>query len=166
MELSLSRVGTNAWTDTFPGEVVRLPRAEAAVTRRDYESASHPARSGEGYARLRARLDEVNALAHAIRREDLHGELRKLYPPYPPGQEVSLDALDWLPGLRKQIEALRSPAAPQAEAASGRDATTAERIAGNIGEASRRQLAGLDWRQAISMNRQLLEGLAWEPTNQ
>jgi len=166
MEVSLSRIGARAWTDFVPGEVARLPRAEAAVPRRDFEPARQPAMPGEAYARLRARLDEVNALAHTIRREGLHGELRKLYPPYPPGQEASLDELERLPGLRKQIEALRYPAAPQAEAASGRGATTAEFIAGDIGEASRRQLARLDWHQAISMNRQILEGLAWEPTDQ
>lgn len=112
-----------------------------------------------GYGQLRARQDDLNEMALAIRREGAKVEIRKLFPPYPPDQEARMDYLDQVSGLRKQIEALMGPAGQNGALGVASNAA-ANDSAADLSQESRRLLAALTSQQAISVNRPLLEGLA------
>ena len=113
---------------------------------------------GGSYGQLRARQDDLNELAQAIRQEGSPVEVRKLFPPYPPEQEARMVYLDQISGMRKQIEALMFPVG-QPEPGVGVDAQ-ANALAKDLSQDSRRLLAGLPSQQAISTNRPLLEVVA------
>lgn len=115
--------------------------------------------SGGGYGQLRARQDDLNELAQAIRREGASVEMRKLFPPYPPDQEARMAYLDQISGLRRQIEALMFPAAQIGETGSTQDAK-ANVLAEDISQDSQKLLAALTSKQSISSNRPLLEVVA------
>jgi hypothetical protein len=144
------------------------PSAPYAESARGVQAASEPASNtglpkwddtvevAGGYARLRMRQEEANALAMEIRGGKVSSvELRKLYPPYPPEQERRMAYLDQIPGLQRQIEALRYPATPM-EVASGE----VERLVHDLSKNSRWQLAHLGASGAISTQRGILEGVA------
>jgi hypothetical protein len=107
------------------------------------------------------RQDEVNALAWTIRGGGGQLETRKLYPPYPPELEARMAYLDRLTGLRKQIESIRYPVAPMTPDAASDHADV---LARELGRAGRDLLTGLGGSLAISTNRVVLEGLAWDET--
>lgn len=115
--------------------------------------------AGGSYGQLRARQDDLNELAQAIRREGDRVEMHKLFPPYPPEQEDRMAYLDQISGLRRQIEALMFPAAQAAEPALKQN-DQANDLAGDISRDSQRMLAALTSKQAISGNRPLLEAVA------
>ncbi|HNQ05265.1 MAG TPA: hypothetical protein PKH69_11720 [Thiobacillaceae bacterium] len=115
--------------------------------------------AGGGYGQLRARQDDLNELAQAIRREGARVEMHKLFPPYPPEQEDRMAYLDQISGLRRQIEALMFPAA-QAGESGQKQATQANDLASDISRNSQKMLAALNSKQAISGNRPLLEAVA------
>lgn len=115
--------------------------------------------AGGGYGRLRARQDDLNDLAQAIREGGAKVEMRKLFPPYPPEQEDRMAYLDQISGLRRQIEALMVPAAQGGGPGEGPD-RRADALARDISQDSKRLLAALSSQQSISSNRPLLEGVA------
>jgi hypothetical protein len=168
MALTLPQIGVNAWSGDLlayagvspAGGAVPIPRA-TVVPPPDPNQAGRTLALGEDYASLRSRHDDANSLARAIREGSGPADVRKLYPPYPPGQEERLRELAYLPGLRKQIEALRYPLLPQ-----GQDEAAmslhADALAGELGVAGRKLLAGLPGHDAISTKRDILEGLARE----
>lgn len=135
---------------------VPLPRASVA---RPPDPVGRALALGEDYARLRSRQDDVNALALAIRQGSGLAEMRKLYPPYPPGQEERLRELEQLPGLRRQIEALRYPVPLQGEEDVA-ESRQIDALAGALSLTGRQLLMGLPGRDAISTKRDILEGLA------
>jgi hypothetical protein len=115
--------------------------------------------AGGSYGQLRARQDDLNELAQAIRRDGARVEMHKLFPPYPPEQEDRMAYLDQIGGLRRQIEALMFPAAQAGESAP-KQHNPASELAGQISRDSQKMLAALTSKQAISGNRPLLEVVA------
>lgn len=112
--------------------------------------------AGGAYGQLRARQDDMNELAQAIRGEGASVEIRKLFPPYPPDQEARMAYLDQISGLRRQIEALMAPSVP---GGAGLD-EQANAMARDISQDSKSLLAALSSQQSISSNRPLLEVVA------
>lgn len=143
-----------------PATAVRGPAPGAGVVQAPTPDGS--TLSGGSYGRLRARQDDLNELAQALRGQGAGAdgvEPRKLFPPYPPDQEARMAYLDRISGLRRQIEALMFPAAQVGETKSLRD-DPANALAEDISRDSQRLLAALTSTQSISSNRPLLEVVA------
>lgn len=132
------------------GDVEAAPSSLAGATLP--ATADVASLAGGGFAGLQSRQDDLNSLARGIREAGRIVEIRKLFPPYPPGQAERMAYLDSLSGLRKQIEAMLPGAeTPEAEL---------ERLAEGLGRDGRRLLADLPRHQALGGNRPLLEVVA------